>query len=320
MRNQNPSANPPATLLQQALKFTPAIKYAVAVAAIAGLIATALRYGLSAATLVLGVIVVVGLMVLFFAFSQLEQADKRAKSVAGMVVLWSFLLLCIGSAALLFSSAFFNWPLPLRAAVLGSRAEDASASKSHGVEPGIIGTWECSTEEFGAPVRIVFVITPDGTFDKHLSSNERGTFVASGGKWKQVNKMGVVKEGDYTFVDPDTVTLQNPQYAYTFKRRGDGASDASANPFVGKWDATTYANVTPFVLHTQIFTDNTYEGSLEAREVGTISAADGKWSGLSSRGVPLAGTYRCAGESLDINIVPFGLLTMRRVTETGSGR
>ena len=44
-------------LLNQALRHTPAIKYAIAVAAIAGLIATSLRYGFSAATLVFGVII-----------------------------------------------------------------------------------------------------------------------------------------------------------------------------------------------------------------------------------------------------------------------
>ena len=69
-------------LLNQALRHTPAIKYAIAVAAIAGLIATSLRYGFSAATLVFGVIIVIGLMVLFFAFTQLAEANKRIKGSA----------------------------------------------------------------------------------------------------------------------------------------------------------------------------------------------------------------------------------------------
>jgi hypothetical protein len=75
-------------LLNQALRHTPAIKYAIAIAAIAGLIATSLRYGFSAATLVFGVIIVIGLMVLFFAFTQLAEANKRIKGSASLVVLW----------------------------------------------------------------------------------------------------------------------------------------------------------------------------------------------------------------------------------------
>ena len=67
----------PGGLLNQALKHTPAIKYAIAVAAIAGLIATSLRYGFSAATLVFGVIIVIGLMVLFFAFCTCRGKQAR---------------------------------------------------------------------------------------------------------------------------------------------------------------------------------------------------------------------------------------------------
>src|SRR5262245_23364201 len=168
------------SLLNQALKHTPAIKYAIAVAAIAGLIATSLRYGFSAATLVFGFIIVIGLMVLFFAFSQLASANKRATGSASVVVLWSFLLLCIASAVLLFSSAFFDWPLPLRSKILGissdlSKARQGDAPKLT-VNPGLAGEWDYATQFMGHDLHLRFLFRPDGTFERREYIDERGTW------------------------------------------------------------------------------------------------------------------------------------------------
>src|SRR4029077_3094851 len=229
-------------LLNQALRHTPAIKYAIAVAAIAGLIATSLRYGFSAATLVFGVIIVIGLMVLFFAFTQLAEANKRATGSASIVVLWSFLLLCIASAVLLFSSAFFDWPLPLRSKILGispdlSKAGQGDARKPT-VDPGVIGEWEYTTEFMGHDLHLRFLFRPDGTFERREYFDERGTWEAKDGKWtKTVSGKGVVDQGTYTFADADTMTLQWLMLSTTYKRKGTAAA---GDPFVGTWIGSTF--------------------------------------------------------------------------------
>jgi hypothetical protein len=311
-------------LLNQALRHTPAIKYAIAVAAIAGLIATSLRYGFSAATLVFGVIIVIGLMVLFFAFTQLAEANKRATGSASIVVLWSFLLLCIASAVLLFSSAFFDWPLPLRSKILGispdlSKAGQGDARKPT-VDPGVIGEWEYTTEFMGHDLHLRFLFRPDGTFERREYFDERGTWEAKDGKWtKTVSGKGVVDQGTYTFADADTMTLQWLMLSTTYKRKGTAAA---GDPFVGTWIGSTFLVGLNWDAQMQIWNDKSVRSVTETKESGTIDFKDGKWSGMSSwTSGPVAGFYRnVTPDSFEITVVPFGWITLKRVPPLQEGR
>jgi hypothetical protein len=310
-------------LLNQALRHTPAIKYAIAVAAIAGLIATSLRYGFSAATLVFGVIIVIGLMVLFFAFTQLAEANKRATGSASIVVLWSFLLLCIASAVLLFSSAFFDWPLPLRSKILGispdlSKAGQGDARKPT-VDPGVIGEWEYTTEFMGHDLHLRFLFRPDGTFERREYFDERGTWEAKDGKWtKTVSGKGVVDQGTYTFADADTMTLQWLMLSTTYKRKGTAAA---GDPFVGTWIGSTFLVGLNWDAQMQIWNDKSVRSVTETKESGTIDFKDGKWSGMSSwTSGPVAGFYRnVTPDSFEITVVPFGWITLKRVPPLREG-
>ena len=301
-------------LLNQALKHTPAIKYAIAVAAIAGLIATSLRYGFSAATLVFGVIIVIGLMVLFFAFTQLAEANKRATGSASIVVLWSFLLLCIASAVLLFSSAFFDWPLPLRSKILGispdlSKAGQGDARKPT-VDPGVIGEWEYTTEFMGHDLHLRFLFRPDGTFERREYFDERGTWEAKDGKWtKTVSGKGVVDQGTYTFADADTMTLQWLMLSTTYKRKGTAAA---GDPFVGTWIGSTFLVGLNWDAQMQIWNDKSIRSVTDTKESGTIDFKDGKWSGVFYRNV--------TPDSFEITVVPFGWITLKRVPPLQEGR
>jgi len=310
-------------LLNQALRHTPAIKYAIAVAAIAGLIATSLRYGFSAATLVFGVIIVIGLMVLFFAFTQLAEANKRATGSASIVVLWSFLLLCIASAVLLFSSAFFDWPLPLRSKILGispdlSKAGQGDARKPT-VDPGVIGEWEYTTEFMGHDLHLRFLFRPDGTFERREYFDERGTWEAKDGKWtKTVSGKGVVDQGTYTFADADTMTLQWLMLSTTYKRKGTATA---GDPFVGTWIGSTFLVGLNWDAQMQIWNDKSVRSVTETKESGTIDFKDGKWSGMSCwTSGPVAGFYRnVTPDSFEITVVPFGWITLKRVPPLREG-
>jgi hypothetical protein len=104
----------PASLISAAKKAHPAFKFAVAVAGIVGLVVVVTRYGASPATLVFGAIIFVVVMVLFLVFSQAAVVAKSGMAAPAMVLVWSFLVLSILTASLLFTSAFFDLPLPLR--------------------------------------------------------------------------------------------------------------------------------------------------------------------------------------------------------------
>jgi hypothetical protein len=323
-KEKNVSEIASGSLLNQALRHTPAIKYAIAVAAIAGLIATSLRYGFSAATLVFGVIIVIGLMVLFFAFTQLAEANKRATGSASIVVLWSFLLLCIASAVLLFSSAFFDWPLPLRSKILGispdlSKAGQGDARKPT-VDPGVIGEWEYTTEFMGHDLHLRFLFRPDGTFERREYFDERGTWEAKDGKWtKTVSGKGVVDQGTYTFADADTMTLQWLMLSTTYKRKGTATA---GDPFVGTWIGSTFLVGLNWDAQMQIWNDKSVRSVTETKESGTIDFKDGKWSGMSSwTSGPVAGFYRnVTPDSFEITVVPFGWITLKRVPPLQEGR
>jgi hypothetical protein len=306
-------------LLNQALRHTPAIKYAIAVAAIAGLIATSLRYGFSAATLVFGVIIVIGLMVLFFAFTQLAEANKRATGSASVVVLWSFLLLCIASAVFLFSSAFFDWPLPLRSKILGispdlSKDRQGDARKPT-VDPGVTGEWEYTTQVMGHDLHLRFLFRPDGTFERREYFDERGKWEAKDGSWmKTVSGSGVVQKGSYTFADADTLTLDWLGLPTTYKRKtGTAAGD---DPFVGTWKGSTFLLGLNWDAEMQIWNDKSTRSIMETKESGTIDFKDGKWSGMSSwTSGPVTGSYRnVTPDSFEITVAPFGWITLKRVT------
>ena len=86
------------------------------VAGLAAVVQLFLRGGSSAATLVLGVIVLVALMVLFLVFSLLVELVRKGTSgstYAAQTLLWTSLVLVMLTAVATFTSTFANTPLPL---------------------------------------------------------------------------------------------------------------------------------------------------------------------------------------------------------------
>ena len=110
----------PASVIQAARAAHPAFKYAIVVAGLAGIVAGVLRFGVSPATLVFGIIVLVVLMVVFFVFAQAVTLAKAKLALPALVLTWTFLLLEMGAGVGIFSSAFFDVPLPLKTLMLRS--------------------------------------------------------------------------------------------------------------------------------------------------------------------------------------------------------
>lgn len=101
-------------MIRAAGKANPAFKYATAIAGIAGILGTFQHYSLSPATFVFGVIIVVVLMVLFFVFSQAVRVAHSTLALPSITLIWSFLVICILTVVCLFTSTFFNNPLPIQ--------------------------------------------------------------------------------------------------------------------------------------------------------------------------------------------------------------
>ncbi len=97
-------------LLYSAIAAVPAVKYALGVAGIAaaaGLIFLLLRDWRTAFFSILGMLFFMGLRFIFAGLS------KTIPKAAQLTFIWFLLLLFMAICAMLFSSVFFQWPLPL---------------------------------------------------------------------------------------------------------------------------------------------------------------------------------------------------------------
>ena len=161
MESSSHSYLSPASLIQSARAAHPAFRYAIVVAGLAAIVAVVLRFGISPATLVFGIIVLIVLMVLFFVFAQAVTVAKARLALPALVLIWTFLFLGLGTAVCLFSSAFFNIPLPLQTAIIritspasgGGRPERRDGGQETGSSPR-----ECNLSEELSTAKWIFQV------------------------------------------------------------------------------------------------------------------------------------------------------------------
>lgn len=103
----------PWTVFTVALKAVPALRYALAVLGIVSAIAIIKGFGVDFQTAVYGTIIMLILMVALVVFAALTKVRSPQVRWGALLLMWSFLLITILSAALLFTSAFFEYPRPL---------------------------------------------------------------------------------------------------------------------------------------------------------------------------------------------------------------
>jgi hypothetical protein len=108
-----PMSVTPWTVFQAAIKVFPPLKYALAVAGIVSAIAIIKGFGLDLRIAVYGTIIMLVLMTALVVFAALSKSKSPQLRYAALVMMWSFLILVILCAALLFTSAFFDFPKPL---------------------------------------------------------------------------------------------------------------------------------------------------------------------------------------------------------------
>ena len=105
----------PIQLLREAIKAVPALKYALGVAGLVAVIAIVGAFRVRPEIAVLGAIATLVLMVALLVFANLTKTAKKHFLFPAMVMMWSFLVLVIAAAGLLFCSTFFNWPMDFHA-------------------------------------------------------------------------------------------------------------------------------------------------------------------------------------------------------------
>jgi hypothetical protein len=126
----DPDVTPP-SLLKQAIKAVPAVKYALGVAGIIAVIAI-VRGGLNIdfRVAVFGTVIMLVLMTILVVFANLASQQKSSFRKPAIVFTWFSLLLVMATAALLFLSVFFGKPLDLRNLIPVSHAQSVPSSES----------------------------------------------------------------------------------------------------------------------------------------------------------------------------------------------
>ena len=122
----------PSTLLQEAIRAVPAVKYALGVAGIVAVLAIVRAFDLDPAFAIGGTVVVLALMVVLLIFARLSGKASQHFVLPALFLMWGSLALVLASAGLLFTSAFFGRPIDLRpagsATAVVSDLQDARAS------------------------------------------------------------------------------------------------------------------------------------------------------------------------------------------------
>jgi hypothetical protein len=104
----------PLSILNQAIKAVPALKYALGLAGIAAAIAIIKTLITDVRIAVFGIILMLVLMTVLFIFAKLTLIGAKEIRAPAIALMWFSLLLTITSGTLLFTSVFFNWPLNLK--------------------------------------------------------------------------------------------------------------------------------------------------------------------------------------------------------------
>ena len=100
----------PLTVLQEAIRAVPAVRYALGVAGIVAVVALVRAFRLDFKVAIFGTITTLAFMVALVVFAKLTTTAKKHFLGPVLIMMWAFLIMVISSAALLFSSVFFDQP------------------------------------------------------------------------------------------------------------------------------------------------------------------------------------------------------------------
>lgn len=135
----------PFEVLKRALAHVPAVKYALGIAGIGAAVAIVKAFFTDWAVAVFSIVVMMLLMAVLFVFAKLTTVASKDLRLAMLTLMWSSLILTILTAALLFSSVFFGWPINIRQVI-------TSQSVVNKPQPDIYRVRVTLVDESGTPV------------------------------------------------------------------------------------------------------------------------------------------------------------------------
>lgn len=117
----------PVAVWREAIQRVPQLRFALAVAGIISLIAIVKSFGVDLRVAVFGTVVMLVLMTAVVVFAWLAKASPKLFAVPILVFVWFSIVITICSAASLFGSVFFRWPVDLQNWLTGKSAQSTIA-------------------------------------------------------------------------------------------------------------------------------------------------------------------------------------------------
>jgi hypothetical protein len=100
----------PLRVLREAIKAVPAVKFALAVAGVAAVVAIVLGFRLKPEVAVFGTLIVIGLMFVLVVFSRYAGEQNATFVGPAVVLVWFYTLAVIVTTTLFITSYFIHWP------------------------------------------------------------------------------------------------------------------------------------------------------------------------------------------------------------------
>lgn len=158
----------PLSILKQAIKKVPALKYALGIVGLAASLAVIRTLVTDLRLAIFGIVFLLVLMTVLFVFAKLTSVASKELKAPAFVLLWFSLILTMIAASLLFTSVFFNWPINLTHVLDGRSGVLEESSTKQNVQPkttylkGVIR--DSSTKEGLANATIEVEVLPGERF------------------------------------------------------------------------------------------------------------------------------------------------------------
>ncbi len=115
----------PFKILNEAIKKVPFVKYALGVAGMAATVSIIKLLSIEDYNIpIISILVVLGLMVLLYIFSNLSKGKDRHISTSGYILVYTIVIITCSSAFLLFTSVFFDFPKPIGKYYVSNKEKD----------------------------------------------------------------------------------------------------------------------------------------------------------------------------------------------------
>lgn len=119
----DPQIVSPLTIIRDAMKAVPQVKWALAVAALVSVVALVYGFNLDPRVAFVGTIAILCLMGVFVVFARMAALDAKVMRAPAVVFTWFVLLTFMLFVAFIASSIFFDQPLPLGKWLVGKPQE-----------------------------------------------------------------------------------------------------------------------------------------------------------------------------------------------------